>query len=372
MNNQEYEKAISFVIAICSNAANGKEQICLSDYCIDDVFIVSQKHMLSSLVGQMLERVGVSSPDFEKAIGIAQRRAIILEKEYKTLKKSFEQAGIWYMPMKGTVLKNYYPGFATREMCDCDILFDSTRSEDVREIMENTGFHTVRFGESNDDCYIKSKLASFEMHRALFGNHHKSELYRYYVNVKDRLVKDDDNSYGYHFAPEDFYIYMIAHEYKHYALGGTGLRSLLDTYIFLKSNTLDMSYISDEMKKLGLSEFEQLNRSVAMKVFNQDTLTEREQAVLDYVISSGTYGSTKNRVGNDVKKYGGKFGYLVHRIVGPVGKNDLLRDQYRKRYSVFFRYPILLPFLPFYRFFKALFTSPKRLFVEFKTLRKAK
>ena len=50
--------------------------------------------------------------------------------------------------------------------------------------------------------------------------------------MKSRLIKDAGNNYGYHFSPEDFYMYMTAHEYKHYSSEGTLLRSLFD--IFLK------------------------------------------------------------------------------------------------------------------------------------------
>ena len=34
---------------------------------------------------------------------------------------------------------------------------------------------------------------------------------------------------------------MIVHEYKHYSGGGTGLRSLLDTYVYLRKVPLDMT-----------------------------------------------------------------------------------------------------------------------------------
>lgn len=50
-----------------------------------------------------------------------------------------------------------------------------------------------------------------------------------------RLLGD---GYEKHFSREDFYIYLVAHEYKHYFLGGTSLRSLADTYIYLKKYPL--------------------------------------------------------------------------------------------------------------------------------------
>lgn len=76
------------------------------------------------------------------------------------------------------------------------------------------------------------------MHTSLFYTVHDSKWQEYYKNIRTRLVKDDDNSYGCHFSDADFYIYMTTHEYKHYAHSETGLRSLLDCYVYLQKNQI--------------------------------------------------------------------------------------------------------------------------------------
>ena len=181
------------------------------------------------------------------------------------------------------------------------------------------------YGENNDDDYIKPPLSNFEMHRALFGERHDQKLFEYYRNVKKRLLKDEGNQYGYHFNPEDFYIFMIAHEHKHYSTGGTGLRSLLDTYVFLQKNTLDTECVEAETAKLGIEYYEQMNRSLAQKLFskNGEKLTAGEEKMLDYIISSGTYGTLEHIIENRLKRTGeGKLKYLKRRILGP-GRGDV-------------------------------------------------
>ena len=113
-------------------------------------------------------------------------------------------------------------------MSDYDILFDATRADNVKSIMKNLVFTTKYFGTGNHDVYYKELLCNFEMHRGLFGSTYNEIFYKYYSDVKNQLKKDDGNNYGYHFSPEDFYIYITSHEYKHYSDGGTGLCSLLD------------------------------------------------------------------------------------------------------------------------------------------------
>ena len=69
-------------------------------------------------------------------------------------------------------------------------------------------------------------------------------LYDYYRDVASRLIQEDGTCER-RFSPEDFYIYLIAHEYRHFSHSGTGLRSLLDVYLFWKKHgeQLDGEYI---------------------------------------------------------------------------------------------------------------------------------
>ena len=336
---------------------------------LDNLYESAQKHMLAALVGMVLQKAGIQTKAFKDAIALAQRKAVILNDDLQQVTAALEAAAIWHMPLKGTVLKDFYPRFAMREMADVDVLFDAGRAADVKTIMESLGFQVKVYGENNDDDYIKPPLSNFEMHKALFGERHDQKLYEYYKNVKKRLLKDEANQYGYHFSPEDFYIFMIAHEYKHYSTGGTGLRSLLDTYVFLRKNTLNMSYVKAETEKLGINNYERQNRSLALKLFSKDggKLTAEEEKMLDYIISYGTYGTLEHKIDNT----GGRIKYFIRRVFGPNGKNDPYRDHFRKRYATFFNHPILLPFLPFYRLFRALKKSPKRIKAEANALRNA-
>lgn len=369
MNNQEYKKLNEVLIDLCCFAVNGtKPELTVTDAIdFDSLYAASKKQMIAAMIGQVLQSKGISSPAFKDAIALAQRNAVILNNDLKSVTAALEDAGIWYMPLKGTVLKNYYPHFAMREMCDCDILFDETRAAEVKCIMENLGFQVKLYGEYNDDDYFKSPVSSFEMHRALFRDEYDKKIRDYYKDVKNRLVKDTGSEYRYHFLPEDFYIFMIAHEHKHYNLGGTGLRSLIDTYVYLHSTDLNMDYVVTEVEKLGISDYEKQNRELSLALFTGETLTVNQEKMLNYIISSGAYGTLDHYVKNKVEKTS-KFQYLVRRVCGPIGKNDPYRKEFKKKYASFFKNPVLLPILPFYRFFKALKASPKRIKSEINAL----
>ena len=120
------------------------------------------------------------------------------------------------------------------------------------------------------------------------------------------MQKDSDNQYGYHFSDEDFYIFMTAHEYKHFEGSGTGIRSLLDCYVYckIKGDSLDWNYIKKQTEKLEIADFEQERRKLALKVFSSVSmpeLTEEEQELLMYYLTSGTYGTLENSIRKNLK-----------------------------------------------------------------------
>lgn len=338
----------------------------ISSFDLDAVYQLASRHTLAAIVGMALQQAGLELPQFKQAVSASLRKTMILDAEREAVLKKLEEAGIWYLPLKGAVLKEYYPSFGMREMSDNDILFDASRAEDVRSIMESLGFSTERFtDENNHDVYFKQPIVNFEMHRALFRDHvfhHTDRLNAYYKNVKSRLVKDEDKNFGFHFTNEDFYIYMIAHEYKHFIQGGTGLRSLVDTYVLLKHfDSLDWSYIRTECGKLGIEDFEKRNRDLSLSIFDSESVSEGE--LLEFFTDSGTYGNTENLFRYRLGKTDSKWSYIFHRIFIPM-------DAIQKLFPLFYRYKILLPLLPFYRLYCVAKNEKRTLGTELKILTK--
>ena len=343
------------VIYLASCAVNRKvpesERIFTMD--LDAVYSLASRHMITAAIAFALESAGVRDKRSANAIAVAMRRTAIFDKEWGEIRQELEDAHIWYMPMKGALLKDMYPKYGMREFSDYDILFDASRARDVKIIMEENDFSVKRFGSYNNDAYHKAPCLNFEMHRALFDSRHDESLHEYYKDVEKRLL--DGSGYERSFIPEDFYIYFIAHEYRHYAGGGTGLRSLLDTWVYLNHITLDEEYVAREVGKLGIADFEKQNRSLSFHLFDGKELTESDQEMLDYILSSGTFGTFQHKVHNNMRKNGwGKKQYALSRFFVPVNKKDKYYYIYAGKYPFFYKHKIFLPFLPFYRTFRAM------------------
>lgn len=257
---------------------------------------------------------------WKEAKNMAIRKNILLDTALDELSLFMEKNHIWFLPLKGSIIKDLYPEYGMREMSDNDVLFDATYRANVKEWFLNHGYSIEIYGEGNHDVYYKAPVLNFEMHTELFSKSYNAEVYDYYLNLSDRLIPDDKMEYGYKFTDEDFYIYMTVHEYKHFSKGGTGVRSLADRYVFVtsKGNCLDMRYIKKELTKLGIDTFEEKIKSLSEKVFSDpdgfdyENLSKEETDLLEYYLSSGAYGTTVHVISNELKRRAKNDKILIH------------------------------------------------------------
>ena len=382
--NTEYINQIAYdMIYLASFGINSKgkpDEKCLERYRTNEenrkeLFRMSAKHFIDALVGTTLKRAGVVLPKYwEERMVKAVRKVLLFDVERKKLCAWMDRERIWYLPLKGIILKEYYPSIGMRQMSDNDILFDADAWERVEKHMLSEGYETESVGNGNHDVYQKAPVYNFEMHRSLYGKGHDERWVEYYSDIKDCLIPDraDDRCYGYHMSDEDFYIYITSHAYKHYSGSGTGLRTLLDFYAYLnaKEDSLDFDYIRTACKKLGIDDFEQHNCILCRKVFapqqtyNQDSfeqsLSADELEMLQYYLSSGVYGTFERMVANrmekqtkaDGKKNLSKLKYYRHRVFPGM--------ELYENYPLLVKHRFLIPAYWFYRIVRMLFSRERR------------
>lgn len=365
------------LIYLCGCGANGtkpdEEKVREMDR--QQLYKMANYHSLTAITAMALESAGVQDKEFRQAKEKAIRKNMLLDLEREKLCGYLEQNRIWYMPLKGSILKDFYPKFGMRQMADNDILFDSSYRKTVKEYFESSHYNVIRYDEGIHDVYEKPPILNFEMHTALFGKSHDEKWQEYYKNIKTMLEKDDDNSYGYHFSDEDFYIYITTHAYKHYSRSGTGLRSLLDCYVYLqkKSDSLDWNYIETECGKLGVADFEKQSRGLAAKVFAapaNGSLSEMDRQMLEHYLKSGTYGTLENAVKFQRKKFADKTGH-TSKLSYTMNRLFPDREWYEECKPFYNRHPYLKPFFVIYRLFRAVFSRGKAILSELKIIRKS-
>lgn len=331
------ERQLVYLISCSINQTLPREDV-LKCAELNRLFCAARSHSVASMVCMALEKTSVfaaadtaNQRQWLDAKNKAIRKNMLLDIEREAIEKQLETAGIWYMPLKGSILKDWYPKPGMREMADSDILFDPSRRRDVRHIFLDRGYKVESYADGNHDVYKKPPVYNFEMHIALFHEAMNAEFAEYFSNVKDRLAHPENGGHCFAFTPEDFYIFFVAHAYKHYSYGGTGIRTLADVFIVNEhmKNCVDWAFIEQKTRQLGIFDFEEKSRILSEKLFaaakplTEITLTEDDERMLSYCLGATTYGTLCNQVGNHLRDiqdgsakplFYAKVRYCVERI----------------------------------------------------------
>lgn len=357
------------------------------DVDFEGLYKISKFHSVSAMISYALDKGGYLTEQYMSSELIqkwamarihAMRKNLMFDGEREQILQHLEEIGCWYMPLKGVILKEMSPDVGMREMSDNDILFDKSFRKELKKYMVERGYEVKLYGNHIHDLYKKPPVLYFEMHTELFSESSRNNWFEYYKNVIASLKKDSGNQFGYHFTDEDFYIYIVAHTYKHYKSSGTGIRSFVDSYVYLKNKKyMNWQYISKEVSKIRINKFESEARSFVQRLFYKENSfadmrpkDEKESKMLSYILDAGTYGTTSNRVEHDILDiesehgeigFGTKVIYCIQRLFPGM-------EYMRLNRPFLCKYKILIPFFWVYRLITLPITHRKRIWAEIKAL----
>ena len=139
------------------NHKSNPDESCLARYRTNEenrkeLFRMSAKHFIDALVGTTLKQAGVALPKYwEERMVKAVRKVILFDAERKKLCAWMDSEHIWYLPLKGIILKDYYPSVGMRQMSDNDILFDADAWERVEKHLLSEGYEAESVGKGIHD-----------------------------------------------------------------------------------------------------------------------------------------------------------------------------------------------------------------------------
>ncbi len=350
------------------------------------LFRFCQSHSITAMVTMALEQYWQQVPSdtseerkpWLQARDMAIRKNILLNAERQRILSWMEEVGCWYLPLKGSILQFDYPKFGMRQMCDNDILFDKAFQQRLREHMLENGYHIISYGVGHHDVYDKAPVFKFEFHTKLFAKEDQPALYRYYEDPLRCLYPDEHKKFGRCMNAEEFYIYMTAHAFHHEALGSIGIRSLMDTFVYLQKyqDQMDMDFVEDRLESMGILDFHRKCVRLARRLFAEptraDVLTEEEKQVLVKIFAAGTYGTADQWINNNLDRMeeksqgkGVRLKYFFSRVFpSPSMIMDYDPSIRRNKWK-------LIPFY-FKRLWRAIVEQPKVTLHELSVIRKRK
>lgn len=330
---------------------------------------LAKKQQVYSIIAPVLSGITMPEEQSKELILYNQNellRLIAMKNEQEQLENELEKAGIKFMLLKGSLLRNYYPQLKMRQMSDVDILYDFSKRDKLLEIMKNREYTLISDGGNSDD-FTKKPFYTFEFHHRLF-----KDAYGFcpeFDFVWDNAVQDSDNCYKYNMSVEDLYLHSAAHMYKHYIFGGFGIRFFIDTYLLVtaEENSWNQEYIDKNLKEMGIFDFERLVKKISFNLMNNEELDSEQTEFFNKVTDSGIYGSHEydvSEVYENIKRNTGKssvFSYILTRLFPS-------KKQMKSIYPQLETKPFLIPYYYIKRIIVKTFGSFDKIINEIKSL----
>ncbi|MCR4616230.1 MAG: nucleotidyltransferase family protein [Clostridiales bacterium] len=330
------------------------------DLVDEELLALAEKHHVTNTVCCGFEKYIDRFPEalankIADALRFAVYKDTVQQMEGQSISDEFEKNSIKHMILKGSILKDYYPVSYMRSMADLDYVVGKGEREKIKSIMESLGYY-LHEDALLHDSYFKRPVMNVEIHEHLIDECYE-ELNAYFGSGFERAVLDDGFEYRYKFKDEDYFVYIVTHMAKHYYSDGTGIRSIMDTWICLDHfvGSMDFDYCLNELKKIRLLDFYHQAVSLAFKWFGKIDGVPYEEKDVDfvekYVISNGVYGSGSNSEALDfIRDYNDNSGKLKYysKVIFP-GFSYM-----SQRYSILKKAPFLLPAFWIVRFFQTI------------------
>lgn len=365
----EYDYLISLLRSLL-NQEKPEEKPLNVDFQL--LFDCADKHGVANMAFYAIERLE-KKPDpalfseWKENCDKAFLKDIIQKMEQESIESHFHKEHIRYLVFKGRKLKELYPESDMRSMSDIDILIDAGNAFGVRTVLEHLGYTSEFFDVANDDTYMKKPVMRIECHKILFDRGW-SEFYAYYQDVWNKCRQKTENAYE--LTPENEFIYLVCHLVKHYEMGGTGIRSIMDLWVFRKRYGVEMdwTFIESELEKLQILDKYHSCKALADRWFTISGSSQKshdDEKVAEYIKDSGVYGNIDNRIKNDMRGNRGFFSYLAFRFFLPKEKMIILYPDLKRR-------PYRLPLYWILRVVSAISEKRELVYHEIKTSIKLK
>lgn len=330
-----------------------KSQYTLTDEELVKLYRLSKSHDLAHLVGDALIKNdliedGEIKAKFQKQMMLAVYRYEKINYELGRLRKVLNEAKIPFIPLKGSVLRRYYPEPWMRTSCDIDVLVHESDLERAVAILVDKLAYKRESKGSHDISLFSDYGVHLELHYSLIEENRVGNIESVLQDVWKKATPVAE-TFEYLLRDEMFYYYHIAHMAKHFVgTGGCGVRPFVDIWVLNHRVPFDEGKRKALLTEGGLLTFAAEAQALSEVWFGNAEHTDITRQMQNYLLKGGVYGTTKNRVSVQQVKRGGKFRYAISRIWLPY-------DTLKFHYPSLVGKRVLLPFYEVRRWFKLLF-----------------
>ena len=259
---------------------------------------------------------------------------------FDEISKTLEDYGIEFVPLKGAVLRKYYPQKWMRTSCDIDIL---VHNEDIERASDLLCLNSNCIKEKNStfhDCALTFDDVHLELHYTLRqdGKLPKTD------KILDNIWKFSSNKngclYEKELSNEAFMFYHLAHMAKHFLIGGCGVRSFIDLQVMFQKMEFANDSLIEMLKESDLYTFYQSVLNLSSVWFNKKEHSELTKSMEKFVLTGGVYGTTRNSVAVKSGKGESKAKSLLNIIFLNRERLEIIYPNLKKHPSLFLFYQV--------------------------------
>ena len=285
-----------------------------------DIYKLAKHHDVAHIVAYAVKRCGIKCDDetakkLDKQYLISIFRYQHQRYDLSVLLNTFESAGIAHIPLKGSVLRAYYPQEWMRTGCDIDVLVREEELDKAKDALVNIGYKAGL--KMTHDISLESPGGTHvEVHFDLIekDKHGPDSVLEEFFN--DASAKEG-KTYHLESSPEMFIYYHIGHMAKHFVNGGCGIRPFLDLYVIKSKINYDEERLFSLLARGGYLKFANEAFALSEAWFSDGIADELTARVANFVSLGGVYGNVENMVAVKTTKKGSRAGYILHRIFIP-------------------------------------------------------
>ena len=331
------------------------------------LFNLAQYHNVSNLVYYALQNcLGMIDPQTVEKLTMMYDQYIVVEVQQQyyldLICDSFEDAGILYVPMKGSVIKHLYPEPNLRSSTDIDVYIGKGNAAKAKAVMDKLDFETIEYDAEVliHDTYRIGDFVMVELHHELLPKVPYFKGIEICPELQSSIIPMEGKKYGYEFTKESFYIFMILHIAKHVKHNGMGIRGYLDVWIYLREykDILDWDLINELFEKADLTTFHNKVLGLVDYWFNEKKTDDADVLAFSaHTIGSGLMGTQQMVVSEEPyknKEEKKKHKYYIDTIFLPM---EFMRDKYK----ILRKAPALLPLCWIHRILNVVLFKRSRL-----------
>lgn len=335
------------IITLIKSALDGSSYTLPEGFDMADAVKVALRHKIIAMVyyGALNCGINKKSEPMQELFRYLIATMNITEKQRFEIKKlfaAFDEQGIEYLPMKGTLLQRHYPKAEMRTMGDADILIRLEQYEKIRIIMATLGYEFDY--ESDHELVWKKSRVVIELHKCVIPTY-ETDYYAYFGDGWKLAKRESEEGGRYVLSPEDFYIYIFVHFAKHYRMAGIGIKHMVDLWVYRNTvDKLDDGYINQQLAQMDLLAFHQNIIDTMNAWFRAQELTDKADYITQVIFDSGEYGLSDSQEATRILRRVQQEG-----SIGKVRRRDFWSMAFpcltvmREKYPVLVKLPILLP-----------------------------